>query len=102
MVAGTVGPTDEIGDSARSLWESTLEALPRVGVALAIVAAGWLVGRGVRWAKQQQYAGEGATPSLRAALHGTDEIRPAGNLRRMPVVDRTDTSPMTYPDQARR
>jgi len=50
VVAGTVDPTDEIGDSARSLWESTLEALPRVGVALAIVTAGWLVGCGVRWA----------------------------------------------------
>jgi len=40
---------DEIGDSARSLWESTLNALPRVGVAIAIVFVGWLFGRAARW-----------------------------------------------------
>ncbi len=49
MVAGPVKPTDQIGDSARSLWESTLNALPRVGVAIVIVFVGWLIGRGVRW-----------------------------------------------------
>jgi len=48
-VRKTVAATDEIGDSARSLWESTLNALPRVGVAVAIVAVGWFLGRGVRW-----------------------------------------------------
>jgi len=39
----------EIEDSASSLWESTLDALPRIGVSLAIVLAGWAVSRGLRW-----------------------------------------------------
>ncbi len=43
-------PAEEIEESARSLWESVLDALPRVGVAALIVLAGWGIGRGVRWA----------------------------------------------------
>ena len=50
MVTAAEPPTDEIRSSARSLWESLLDALPRVGVALVIVAIGWGIGRGVRWA----------------------------------------------------
>ncbi|MEO6126151.1 MAG: mechanosensitive ion channel [Ilumatobacteraceae bacterium] len=49
MVARAADPNGEIGDSARSLWDSTLRSLPRVGVAIAIVIVGWLIGRGVRW-----------------------------------------------------
>lgn len=42
-----------------------------------------------------------ATPSLRSALHGTEEITPAGNIRRTPVVDPNRDIPMTDPEQAR-
>lgn len=40
--------TDEIRESASSLWESTLDAMPRVGVAIGVIAVGWLVSRLVR------------------------------------------------------
>ncbi|MGA9275860.1 mechanosensitive ion channel family protein [Ilumatobacter sp.] len=42
-------PTDEIADSANGLWESTLDALPRVGIAVVFILLGWLLSRGVRW-----------------------------------------------------
>ena len=48
-VRADVPPEEEISQSARSLWETTLDALPRVGVALVIVAAGWGMARLVRW-----------------------------------------------------
>jgi small conductance mechanosensitive channel len=43
-----VAPTEEISSSARSLWDSLLDALPRLGVAFVIVTIGWMVGRGLR------------------------------------------------------
>jgi small-conductance mechanosensitive channel len=49
MVIRTAEPTEEISSSARSLWETLLDALPRLGVALVIVLVGWGLGRGVRW-----------------------------------------------------
>jgi len=49
MVIRAVAPTDEISSSARSLWESLLDALPRLGVAIVIVSVGWGFSRGVRW-----------------------------------------------------
>jgi small conductance mechanosensitive channel len=49
MVTRVSAPTAEISSSARSLWESTLNALPRLGVAIVMVFVGWLLGRGVRW-----------------------------------------------------
>lgn len=42
-------PTEEIVDSANSLWETLLDGLPRAGVAIALVLVGWAVSRGVRW-----------------------------------------------------
>ncbi len=42
------GSTEEVAHSASSMWESTLDALPRVGIALAVVALAWLAGRLVR------------------------------------------------------
>jgi small conductance mechanosensitive channel len=42
-------PGAEIEESASSLWESTLDFVPRVGVAAVIVAIGWAASRGVRW-----------------------------------------------------
>ncbi|MGE0793881.1 MAG: mechanosensitive ion channel family protein [Acidimicrobiia bacterium] len=41
-------PSDEIGESAQSLWETALEALPRIGVALAVIVIGWVASRGAR------------------------------------------------------
>lgn len=48
MAAETEDTADEIAESASSLWETTLDALPRLGVAIGLVAIGWLVARGVR------------------------------------------------------
>jgi small conductance mechanosensitive channel len=39
----------EIGRSANSLWDNTLDALPRLGASLAIILVGWVVARGLRW-----------------------------------------------------
>ena len=39
---------DEIAESATSLWESTVAALPRIGVAAVVIAAGWVVSRLLR------------------------------------------------------
>ncbi len=49
MVTRTAAPTEEISSSAGSLWESLLDALPRLGVAIVIVTVGWGIGRAVRW-----------------------------------------------------
>lgn len=52
-------PVEEVSDSALRLWESTLEAIPRLGVALTFLVIGWLVARGVRallhrhWSRNQ-------------------------------------------------
>ncbi len=45
---GTEAPSEEISDSASNIWESILEALPRVGVAIGVIVAGWLLGRLLR------------------------------------------------------
>ena len=45
----TDDPTAEIEESASSLWESTLDFLPRIGVAAIIVVVGWMTSRGLRW-----------------------------------------------------
>ncbi len=52
-------PSAEVSDSARGLWETFLEALPRVGVALVIVFLGYLLSRVLRtvlhrWLKQSK------------------------------------------------
>ena len=39
---------EEISESADTLWEQTLDALPRIGVALGLILAGWLVSRAIR------------------------------------------------------
>ena len=63
MVIGAAAPTEEISSSARSLWESLLDALPRLGVALVIVFIGWCLGRGVRWAMRTRLQ-RSRTPSF--------------------------------------
>jgi small-conductance mechanosensitive channel len=42
-------PQEEIAESAESLWETILGALPRVGYAIVVIVAGWLTARGLRW-----------------------------------------------------
>ena len=49
-VVGAVPPTEEISDSAHSIWGTFVDALPRIGVAAVVVVVSWLVARGVRWA----------------------------------------------------
>jgi small conductance mechanosensitive channel len=43
------GDLDEVAESARTMWDSFLESLPRIGVAALVVLVFWLVGRLVRW-----------------------------------------------------
>jgi small-conductance mechanosensitive channel len=49
-------PDEEISASATTLWEQTTDAAPRVGVALAIIFVGWLVGRGLRWLLHRRFS----------------------------------------------
>ncbi|MGE0879565.1 MAG: mechanosensitive ion channel family protein [Acidimicrobiia bacterium] len=56
-------PNDEIASSAQSLWQTLLDALPRVGVAVLIVIAGWGIGRGVRWLMRARFR-RSRTPSF--------------------------------------
>jgi small-conductance mechanosensitive channel len=51
-LTGPPGPDaeEEIAESAQSLWQSTLDAAPRLWTALAIIVAGWLLSRLLRWA----------------------------------------------------
>jgi small conductance mechanosensitive channel len=44
---------EEIAESAQSLWQSTLDAAPRLWTALLIVAVGWVLSRVLRWALQR-------------------------------------------------
>lgn len=55
--------TDEVVESANSLWETTLDAVPRVGIAVLIIAVGWLLSRAVRWATRR-YWSRRQTPSF--------------------------------------
>jgi len=51
---GGSAATDDVSSSARSLWETTLDALPRVGIAIGIIVIGWVIGRGARWVLRQR------------------------------------------------
>jgi small conductance mechanosensitive channel len=55
VLAGTPPPGEEISESAQSLWEQTLDAAPRVGVAVAIIFVGWLLSRGLRWVLHRRF-----------------------------------------------
>ncbi len=41
-------PSAEVADSLGTMWESFLEAIPRIGIAVVIVIIGWMAGRIVR------------------------------------------------------
>lgn len=45
---GVEDAAQEVEEGALRLWESVLESLPRLGIALTFIAAGWLVGQGLR------------------------------------------------------
>ena len=55
LVVTATDTGDEITQSASSLWDSTVAALPRIGVAVAVIAAGWLVSRLIRMAGQRAF-----------------------------------------------
>lgn len=54
LVAAT-GPGDEIAESASSLWESLVDAVPRIGVAASVIAAGWLISRLLRYVARRGF-----------------------------------------------
>jgi small conductance mechanosensitive channel len=49
-------PEEEIAESAQSLWDGTLDAVPRIGVALVIVLVGWVLSRGLRWVLHRRFS----------------------------------------------
>lgn len=51
----TVDPDEEIAESASTLWESTVDAVPRIGVAVIVIAAGWALSRGIRYIARQAF-----------------------------------------------
>ena len=55
LFAAAQPPEEEIAESAQSLWAQTVDAAPRVGVALAIVFVGWLASRGLRWLLHRRF-----------------------------------------------
>lgn len=63
----TDDPAAEIEESASSLWESTLDFVPRIGVAAVIVAVGWAASRGVRWLLHR-YLERRQTPSFATVM----------------------------------
>ncbi len=58
---------EEIEESAQSLWDTTVEAVPRVAVAVGIVVIGWLLSRGLRWLLRR-YFSRRQTPSFAAVM----------------------------------
>lgn len=63
----TDDPAAEIEESASSLWDSTLDFVPRIGVAAVIVAAGWAASRGLRWLLHR-YLRRRQTPSFATVM----------------------------------
>ena len=61
--AGEEPATEEIAASASSLWDTTVDAVPRVAAALAIVAIGWVLSRLLRLALER-YWRRRQTPSF--------------------------------------
>ncbi len=55
LIASAPAPEEEISDSAQSLWEQATDAVPRVGVAIAIIFVGWVASRGLRWVLHRRF-----------------------------------------------
>src|SRR5680860_1490665 len=56
-------PSVEVAQSARSIWQTILDGLPRVGAAVVIVAVGWGLSRAVRFGLHRAFARR-RTPSF--------------------------------------
>lgn len=54
---GVESPAGEVTDSLGSIWEAFLEAIPRIGIAILLILAGWLIGRLVRSVVQRTLEG---------------------------------------------
>ena len=54
---------DEIAESANGLWQTALDALPRLGVAVAVIAIGWAASRLIRFGLRR-YWEQRQTPSF--------------------------------------
>ncbi|WP_051062751.1 mechanosensitive ion channel family protein [Ilumatobacter nonamiensis] len=63
LIAADDEATDEIAESANSLWETTLDSIPRVGIALLVIAVGWMLSRAIRWV-MRRYWMRRQTPSF--------------------------------------
>jgi small-conductance mechanosensitive channel len=50
MLFALESPDEEVGESVRRIVETMLEALPRLGLALAVVIVGYAASRVLRWA----------------------------------------------------
>ena len=55
MISAAPSPEEDISQSANSLWQTTVDAVPRVGVAVGIVLVGWAVARGLRWVLHRHF-----------------------------------------------
>ena len=55
--------TEDIVESANSLWETAIDAVPRVGTAIVIIAVGWMISRLLRWVLKR-YWQRRQTPSF--------------------------------------
>ncbi len=56
LFAAAPPPEEEISQSAKSLWQQTVDAAPRVGVALGIIFVGWVLSRGLRWLLHRRFS----------------------------------------------
>ncbi len=60
-------PGAEIEESATSLWESTLDAFPRLGTSVVIILLGWVLARGLRWVLHRAFERR-HTPSFASVM----------------------------------
>ncbi len=61
------GSTDDVARSASNIWDSTVRALPRVGVAAVVIVAAWGIGRLIR-AGMARVLGRRHTPSFSTVM----------------------------------
>ncbi len=66
MILGA-NSTDEVAHSASNIWDSSIRALPRIGIALAVIAVAWAIGRLVRAAIDRALR-HGHTPSFSTVM----------------------------------